>query len=156
MMSNMPSTPTTRTTIRTKAAVALLATGLALVGAACSDEDDDVAVTGQDDAADTADDAAGDDAAGDDAAEDDAASGGAELVIADIAFPDSLEVGAGQTVSIVNEDTAAHTVTADDGSFDVDVDGEGTATFDAPAEAGDYAVVCEIHPAMEMTITVTA
>lgn len=148
--------------LRTKLVVAIVA-GLVVVGAAaCGDEDEDVAITGgQEDAAaeggTVADPSAeqGDGAEEDGAAGEEDGAGGAELVIADIAFPDALEVGPGETINVVNEDTAPHTVTSEDGGFDVDVDGEGTASFDAPDEAGDFAVICEIHPNMEMTITVT-
>ncbi len=180
----------TRTRVGTKLAAVLIAGGLALGAAACSEDDDDIATTGdasgEDEQAGQAPAAPGGGAApapgagaeegggaeggeagggaeeGGGEAEGGAAEGGeaeegggAELVITDITFPESLEVGAGETITVVNEDAAPHTVTAEDDSFDVDVEGEATVDFDAPDEAGDYEVVCDIHPSMEMTITVT-
>ena len=54
-----------------------------------------------------------------------------------------------------NKDGVAHTVTADDGSFDVKVGAGSTATFTAPATAGTYQFHCKIHSSMHGTLTVT-
>lgn len=61
----------------------------------------------------------------------------------------------GTTVTWTNDDTAAHTVTADDGSFDERIAaGETvTVTFD---EAGTFAYHCDIHTSMTATVIVTA
>jgi plastocyanin len=45
-------------------------------------------------------------------------------------------------------------VTADDGSFDVEVPAGSTATLVIPA-AGTYAIHCKIHSSMHGTIVVT-
>ena len=74
------------------------------------------------------------------------------LTIANLKFS-ALTVKAGDSISIVNADAFAHTVTADDGSFDVDVPGGSTATLVIP-EAGTYAIHCEIHASMHGTIVV--
>jgi plastocyanin len=58
------------------------------------------------------------------------------------------------TITIKNDDTTKHTVTADDGSFDVDVPAGGTATIDVP-KAGSYPFHCKIHPSMKATLVVT-
>ncbi|HEX2851015.1 MAG TPA: cupredoxin domain-containing protein [Acidimicrobiales bacterium] len=63
-------------------------------------------------------------------------------------------VKAGATVKVVNQDGTAHTVTADDGSFDVRVDGNGTGSFTAPSKPGTYPFHCSIHPSMHGTLTV--
>jgi plastocyanin len=58
-------------------------------------------------------------------------------------------------VTITNNDSVTHTVSANDGtSFDVTVDAGKTATFTAPA-AGKYAFHCKIHTRMKATLTVT-
>ncbi|WP_159794236.1 cupredoxin domain-containing protein [Puerhibacterium puerhi] len=77
------------------------------------------------------------------------------VVISGFAFsvPDS--VPAGSTVTIRNEDSVEHTVTADEqGGFDVTVDAGQTATMKAPASAGDYPFHCSIHPSMTGTLVV--
>lgn len=78
------------------------------------------------------------------------------VTIADFAFgPETLEIPAGTTVRFVNEDSAAHTATAKDGSFDTgNIDGGASAevTFDEP---GEYTYVCAYHSRMTGTIVVT-
>ncbi len=67
----------------------------------------------------------------------------------------SLEITAGTTVTWTNNDTAAHTATADDGSFDtgnLDPGASGSVTFDTP---GTYTYKCAYHPNMTGTIVVT-
>lgn len=63
-------------------------------------------------------------------------------------------VKAGSTVTVKNNTQTQHTVTADDGSFDVTIDGGKTATFTAPA-AGTYKFHCSIHTFMHGALTVT-
>ncbi len=86
----------------------------------------------------------------------DAAAGGAEIVISGFAFSEDLTVPVGTTVVVRNDDSAPHTFTADDGSFDSgSIDGGGTFEFTF-TEAGTFAFHCNMHPAMTGTITVTA
>lgn len=63
-------------------------------------------------------------------------------------------VTAGSTVTVKNDTQTQHTVTADDGGFDVTIDGSQTATFTAPA-AGTFKFHCKIHTFMHGTLTVT-
>jgi plastocyanin len=68
--------------------------------------------------------------------------------------PDPVVVQAGGKVTWQNEDTAPHTSTADDGSFDtgtIDKGKLGSATF---KEAGTFTYFCEIHPTMHGTVEV--
>jgi plastocyanin len=58
------------------------------------------------------------------------------------------------TITIRNDDTTKHSVTADDGSFDVEVPAGGTATIDI-SKAGSYAFHCKFHPSMKATLVVT-
>lgn len=63
-------------------------------------------------------------------------------------------VTAGAEVTFANRDSAPHTLTADDGSFDTgSVSGGDSTTFTAPG-AGDYSIVCTIHPDITGTLTV--
>ena len=55
---------------------------------------------------------------------------------------------------VVNLDTVAHTVTADDGSFDLFVEPGAEATFAAPDAPGGFAYTCQVHPAMTGVLTV--
>lgn len=70
--------------------------------------------------------------------------------------PAELTVAKGTTVTFANQDGAAHTATADDGStFDSGRLSTGASfsfTFDTP---GTFAYHCAIHPDMKATITVT-
>jgi len=68
--------------------------------------------------------------------------------------PDPVVVQAGGKVIWQNEDSAPHTATADDGSFDTGTIEEGkigSATFKEP---GTYTYFCEIHPTMHGTVEV--
>lgn len=113
-----------------------------------------------DEEADADDDGADDDGDGDEtvtppaAAGDDAAAMAVEIV--DFTFgPSTLEIAAGTTVTWTNLDSAPHTATADDGSFDsgrLENGGTFSQTFDTP---GTYTYFCEIHPRMTGTIVVT-
>jgi plastocyanin len=68
--------------------------------------------------------------------------------------PDPVVVQVGGKVIWQNQDTAPHTATADDGSFDTGVIEKGklgSATF---KKAGTYTYFCEIHPTMHGTVEV--
>ncbi|MGH2534222.1 MAG: cupredoxin domain-containing protein [Thermomicrobiales bacterium] len=69
--------------------------------------------------------------------------------------PGSITVSVGTTVTWTNNDSAPHTVTADDGSFDSGNLGQGdtySLTFDTP---GTYSYFCAIHPNMTAVVVVT-
>jgi len=79
----------------------------------------------------------------------------ATITIADFGFDGPTTVAAGTTVTVVNMDSVAHTVTADDGtSFDVTIDAGGTGTFTAPAKPSDYDYHCTFHPSMHGSLDV--
>jgi len=68
--------------------------------------------------------------------------------------PDPVLVQVGGKVTWQNQDTAPHTATADDGSFDtgtIEQGKLGSATF---KETGTFAYHCEIHPTMHGTVEV--
>ncbi len=66
-------------------------------------------------------------------------------------------VKAGGTVTVRNNSSSRHTVTADEtsGGFNVTIDAGRTATFTAPATAGTYKFHCNIHSFMHGTLTVS-
>ncbi len=83
-------------------------------------------------------------------------AGEVAIDIADFAFePGTIEVPVGTTLTWTNRGDAPHTVTADDGSFDVEVDASASATLTAPEEPGSYAFTCTIHPKMKGTLNVS-
>jgi plastocyanin len=85
------------------------------------------------------------------------AAGGTRITIKDFTFgPADLTVRPGAKVTVVNEDSAAHTVTATGAKpFDTGTIGPGrTATFTAPAKTGSYDYLCTIHPSMKGSLTV--
>ncbi|WP_157531485.1 MULTISPECIES: cupredoxin domain-containing protein [unclassified Kitasatospora] len=70
--------------------------------------------------------------------------------------PDKFTVSPGATVTVVNEDSTAHTLTATgQGGFDSGTIGGGkTATFTAPTAPGSYPFICTLHQFMKGTLTV--
>ncbi|WP_211320730.1 cupredoxin domain-containing protein [Arthrobacter livingstonensis] len=54
------------------------------------------------------------------------------------AYRDAAPVPAGSMVTVMNMDSAAYTVTSDDGSFTVKVPAGAMATFKAPGKPGSY------------------
>jgi plastocyanin len=84
------------------------------------------------------------------------AQGTEAVTIAGFAFsPAALTIEAGTTVTWTNQDSATHTATADDGSFDTGNIAQGQSvsiTFDTP---GTFTYHCSIHPNMVASITVT-
>ncbi|WP_294568182.1 cupredoxin domain-containing protein [uncultured Arthrobacter sp.] len=65
-------------------------------------------------------------------------------------------VAPGAQVTVTNNDTEAHTVTADDGSFDITIPGGASAAFTAPSGSGSYGYFCQFHGNMRGTLTVGA
>lgn len=79
------------------------------------------------------------------------------IVIKNFAFaPTTLTVAPGAKVTVKNEDSATHTVTASNKSdFDTgDIASGATKTFTAPAKPGTYTYICSIHQYMQGTLTV--
>jgi len=68
--------------------------------------------------------------------------------------PDPVVVQAGGKVIWQNQDTAPHTATADDGSFDTGTIEKGKIGSETFKEAGTFTYFCEIHPTMNGTVEV--
>jgi plastocyanin len=82
-------------------------------------------------------------------------SSGSAVSIANFAFsPPSLTIKAGQTVTWTNNDSVAHTITADDNSFDSGQVAPGATYQHTFAKAGTVSYHCSIHPSMTANITV--
>jgi len=76
--------------------------------------------------------------------------------IKDFAFnPSNTTVSPGTTVTWVNNDQTAHTVTTNDGAFDSGTLQPGQSFSFAFDKAGTYAYHCNIHPTMTATVTVS-
>ena len=124
---------------RTRASVAGVALAAMAFGGCSSDDDKDSAET-------TASTAAAETTAAP------AAAAGAELTIEGFAFSGG-PFTANEPITITNKDSAPHTVSADDESFEAEVAASGTATLTVTAP-GEYTIHCDIHPQMSGTITV--
>lgn len=83
-----------------------------------------------------------------------AATATATIHIKSFAYTGPDSVPAGSEVTVMNMDTEAHTVTADDGSFDAVVKAGTSVTFTAPKKPGTYAYHCAYHSNMHGTLTV--
>lgn len=77
------------------------------------------------------------------------------IAIADFSYnPGERRIAVGSNVTWTNQDTAPHTVTADDAQFDSGRLASGASysrVFDA---AGTFAYHCAIHPSMKGTLVV--
>ena len=79
-----------------------------------------------------------------------------EVKIAGFAFdPASVTVKVGTTVKWINQDSAAHTVTADDGSWNSGSLAKGQSFSQVFTQAGTYTYQCTVHPSMKGTVVVT-
>lgn len=79
----------------------------------------------------------------------------ATITIDGFAFSGVTDVPAGTVLTVINNDTAPHTFTAEDGSFDsgsLNPEDAFQVTLDTP---GTYTYFCAFHPSMTGTITVT-
>ena len=86
------------------------------------------------------------------------AMGGEEIeaAIEGFAFvPGTIEIKVGTTITWTNNDSAPHTVTANDRSFDSGRMEQGQTFSFTFEEAGSFDYFCEYHPGMSGTIVVT-
>jgi plastocyanin len=84
--------------------------------------------------------------------------GGATLVIQNFKFsPQNFTVTPGETISVTNKDSSAHTFTSTtSGAFDTGTINQGqTVTVKAPTKPGTYNYLCTIHPFMTGVLTVS-
>ncbi|WP_446042278.1 cupredoxin domain-containing protein [Streptomyces sp. SID1121] len=71
-------------------------------------------------------------------------------------MPDKLTVAPGTKITVTNNDTTTHTLTAiTDKAWNTgDIAPGKSATFTAPTKPGAYKYMCTIHPFMKGTLTV--
>jgi len=80
-----------------------------------------------------------------------------KVEIVDFAYdPDPVTIEEGGKVIWINEDSAPHTATAEDGSFDTGTLEEGKLGSESFKEPGSYPYICSIHPEMHGTVEVVA
>jgi plastocyanin len=79
----------------------------------------------------------------------------AKVDIAEFTYqPDPVTIEEGGKVIWINRDSAPHTATADDGSFDTGTLEEGKLKSETFKEPGTYTYHCQIHPGMHGTVEV--
>lgn len=129
--------------------------GLAAVGAAgCGGGDDSGSTATTESSAATE---AGDDSSanGNAAAPSGNAVRSAKVEIVDFAYdPDPVTIEEGGKVIWLNKDSAPHTATAEDGSFDTGTLEEGKLKSESFKQPGTYEYICSIHPQMHGTVEV--
>lgn len=77
------------------------------------------------------------------------ARAGTVITIENFEFsPETLQARVGDTITVENKDTAEHTVTATDKSFDSGRFTAGTKTFTV-TKPGRFEYVCDVHPFMK-------
>lgn len=78
-----------------------------------------------------------------------AAGGGTVITIENFEFaPETLQAKVGDTITVDNKDSASHSVTATDSSFDTGNFTAGTKTFTV-TRPGRFEFVCNVHPFMK-------
>jgi plastocyanin len=85
------------------------------------------------------------------------ATEGTVITIKDFKFsPNPLKAPAGASITVKNDDTTTHTLTADDKSFDTGEVASGTSSkITLPATAATVKYHCEIHDFMKASVEVT-
>lgn len=80
------------------------------------------------------------------------------IVIKNFVFiPAEITVAPGAVLMVDNQDTAPHTVTAEDQGFDTgNLEGKQRGSITAPAKPGEYPYICDIHQYMKGSLTVSA
>jgi plastocyanin len=83
-------------------------------------------------------------------------SDGSTITIHNFSFGEPITVKSGATITVKNTDSTAHTVTADDMSFNTGPIQPGTTASITVSKAGTVKFHCDIHNYMTGSIHVTA
>jgi plastocyanin len=136
--------------MKPKAFLAPVLIVLALALSACGGSDDDTSTDGDRAATETT-----NESSGSAPAPSGEAQRSEKVEIVEFTYqPDPVTVQAGGKVIWQNEDTAPHTATADDGSFDTGTLERGKLKAETFKQAGTFTYFCEIHPTMHGTVEV--
>ena len=85
-----------------------------------------------------------------------AAQGQSAITISDFQYnPAELAAKVSQPITVTNNDDVPHTVTAKDGTFDVQVPAKGSATVTVP-KAGSFPYTCTLHPGQHNPASIKA
>jgi plastocyanin len=77
------------------------------------------------------------------------------VTIQNFAFsPATITIKKGQSITWTNEDSAGHSATADDNSWDTTVLSQGQSKTLAFSKAGTFTYHCSVHPDMHGTVIV--
>ena len=83
-----------------------------------------------------------------------AAPAGPTITIKDFIYnPAEVTGKVGQAITIANSDGFSHTVTAKDGTFDLDVPANGSVNFTV-SKAGSFPYTCTYHPGQHNPATI--
>jgi plastocyanin len=135
--------------MRLKAALAATLLAVVVALSACGGGSDDSSSAGQTETA------ASTESTESEAAPSGEAARAEKVEIVDFAYePDPVVVQVGGKVTWLNQDSAPHTATADDGSFDTGTLEQGKLKSETFKQAGTYTYFCEIHPFMHGTVEV--
>jgi len=141
--------------------LSLILTALALVVAGCGSDSDDSTGGDEESGAPATQPSPGKGNAPASGANAPAPSGDAvraeKVSIVEFAYdPDPVVIEEGGKVIWVNRDSAPHTATADDGSFDTGTIATDKLKSESFKQPGTYTYFCEIHPDMHGTVEVVA
>jgi len=78
---------------------------------------------------------------------------GASIDITEFAFPAETQVAAGQPLTVTNDTGSAHTITADDGTFNMEIPA-GESIELTVSEPGSYDYHCNFHSNMTGVLVV--
>lgn len=136
-----------------KAVIAFALPVAVLALAACGGDSDSTTTETQTEATSAAE--SGTEASGSEPAPSGDAARAEKVTIVDFAYdPDPVTIEEGGKVIWMNEDSAPHTATAEDGSFDTGTIEEGKLKSETFKEPGSYPYICSIHPEMHGTVEV--
>jgi plastocyanin len=143
--------------MRLKAALAATSLAAVLALAACGGGSDDSSSTAPTDTATATEPSGTAESTESEPAPSGEAARAEKVEIVDFAYdPDPVVVQVGGKVTWINQDSAPHTATADDGSFDTGDLEQGKLKSETFKQPGTFTYFCEVHPYMHGSVEVVA